>query len=508
MLHFRGRLDLQVKLNGFRIGSARSRVIASLPEIAAAAVARCIRTEDRTSWRMSCRPNRSGTRRFARASRLRAPGRVPAPLHGSEEGRNSRALPMTGNGKLDRRACREEIGTDGLLYLPVVFLGARPAVVPAAVLGFRERIKYYGFAASCVMVGLLFAGSPPAPLRSRCFSQWRSRPCVRRSPAGRAAARAWRCTAHRLSRPSPARHLQGGGGVRCEPAGLHRHQLPHLQGGAGAHRNPRWLIDDLGVVDYLYFLTFFATFTSGPIDRSRRFGRRRQTASDQSTPTSSVRASYSCSPEPCRNWCCNDCADGPRPFRHRAACGRAGGDFDSRAGAGATIAARTSTPCPLLRLCRLFARGGGASYCFGIATPHNFRAPFAAQDMKDFWNRWHITLSTWLRDFVFMRFVRMTSKRKLFSSRLHTACAAYLVDMLLMGAWHGLTVDYLAYGLYHGVLLALTEVYQKRSAFYKRNKRKRWYRALSWFVTMQLVVIGFALFSGQLTHIIERIING
>ena len=150
----------------------------------------------------------------------------------------------------------------------------------------------------------------------------------------------------------------------------------------------------------------------------------------------------------------------------------------------------------------------GASYCFGIATPQNFRAPFAAQDMKDFWNRWHITLSTWLRDFVFMRFVRMASKRKLFSSRLHTACAAYLVDMLLMGAWHGLTVDYLAYGLYHGVLLALTEVYQKRSAFYKRNKRKRWYRALSWFVTMQLVVIGFALFSGQLTHIIERIING
>ena len=85
--------------------------------------------------------------------------------------------------------------------------------------------------------------------------------------------------------------------------------------------------------------------------------------------------------------------------------------------------------------------------------------------------------------------------------RLHTACAAYLVDMLLMGAWHGLTLDYLAYGLYHGVLLALTEVYQKRSAFYKRNKRKRWYQALSWFVTMQLVVIGFALFSGQLTHI-------
>ncbi len=128
--------------------------------------------------------------------------------------------------------------------------------------------------------------------------------------------------------------------------------------------------------------------------------------------------------------------------------------------------------------------------------------------MKDFRNRWHISLSTWLRDFVFMRFVRMDSKRKLFSSRLHTASAAYLVDMLPMGAWHGLTLVYLEYGLYHGVLLALTEVYQKRSAFYQRNKRKRWYRALSWFVTMQLVVMGLALFSCQLTHFIVRIFNG
>ena len=49
----------------------------------------------------------------------------------------------------------------------------------------------------------------------------------------------------------------------------------------------------------------------------------------------------------------------------------------------------------------------GLGRCFGIAVPANFRAPYIAVDIKDFWNRWHITLSTWLRDFVFMRFVRM-----------------------------------------------------------------------------------------------------
>ncbi len=121
-----------------------------------------------------------------------------------------------------------------------------------------------------------------------------------------------------------------------------------------------------------------------------------------------------------------------------------------------------------------------------------------AVDIKDFWNRWHITLSTWLRDFVFMRFVRTATKRKLFANRVQTACAGYLVNMAFMGAWHGLTIDYLAYGVYHGLLLAAAEVYQKRSAFYKRHRRERWYRLLSWFITMQLVVLGFALFSGQI----------
>ena len=69
--------------------------------------------------------------------------------------------------------------------------------------------------------------------------------------------------------------------------------------------------------------------------------------------------------------------------------------------------------------------------------------------------------------------------------------------MVLMGAWHGLTPSYLLYGLYHGVLLAATETYQKKSKFHKKHKGERWYQVLSWLITMQLVMFGFALFSGQ-----------
>ena len=142
----------------------------------------------------------------------------------------------------------------------------------------------------------------------------------------------------------------------------------------------------------------------------------------------------------------------------------------------------------------------GASYCFGIRTPRNFRAPFLAIDIKDFWNRWHITLSYWLRDFVFMRFSRFALKRKLFKKRLHVAQCGFMVNMLLMGAWHGLTADYLLYGLFHGVLLAGTEAFQK-TKFYKAHKKQLGFKAVSWFITMQAVFFGFALFSGQITRL-------
>ena len=150
----------------------------------------------------------------------------------------------------------------------------------------------------------------------------------------------------------------------------------------------------------------------------------------------------------------------------------------------------------------------GASYCFGIRTPRNFRAPFAAVDIKDFWNRWNITLSFWLRDFVFMRFSRLALRRRWFDSRLAVACWGFVFDMALMGAWHGLTVNYLLYGLFHGLLLAGTEAFQKKSKFYKSHRKASAFKALSWFVTLQLVMFGFALFSGQIAMLVKGAFNG
>ena len=149
----------------------------------------------------------------------------------------------------------------------------------------------------------------------------------------------------------------------------------------------------------------------------------------------------------------------------------------------------------------------GSSNILGIQTPMNFNKPFLSIDIKDFWTRWHITLSTWLRDFVFSRVLMQVIRKKWFKNRLHNAAYAYMVNMLVMGFWHGISVSYIAYGFYHGVLMSGFEIYQKKSTFYKKHKNKTWYKLMSWFVTMNLVMVGFFIFSGEPYKIIRTILS-
>ena len=149
----------------------------------------------------------------------------------------------------------------------------------------------------------------------------------------------------------------------------------------------------------------------------------------------------------------------------------------------------------------------GASNILGVETPMNFNFPFISIDIKDFWNRWHITLSTWLRDFVFSRVVMRFMRKKVFKKRLTTAMVAYMINMTFMGFWHGVTPDYIIYGVYHGVLMASFEWYQKKSKFYKKNKNKTWYKITSWLITMHLVMLGFLIFSGKPLLWISKLIS-
>lgn len=149
----------------------------------------------------------------------------------------------------------------------------------------------------------------------------------------------------------------------------------------------------------------------------------------------------------------------------------------------------------------------GTSYLLGIKAPDNFNKPFISIDIKDFWNRWHITLSHWFRDFVFSRFMLQSIRNKWFKTKLTGASVGYIINMVIMGLWHGLTPYYILYGFYHGTLLALTEIYQKKSKFYKKYHTAMLYKVISWFVTLNAVMFGFLIFSGRVQDILNVIFS-
>ena len=153
------------------------------------------------------------------------------------------------------------------------------------------------------------------------------------------------------------------------------------------------------------------------------------------------------------------------------------------------------------------AMATGTSYLLGIRMPDNFNRPFLAVDLRDFWNRWHITLSSFFRDFVFTRFMIFAARKKAAGSRLQRASAGLILNMFLMGLWHGISIHYVLYGLYHGILLAVTEVFQKKSSFYKRNRQKPWYIACSWLLNLNIVMLGFLIFSGYLSEVWKELMH-
>jgi membrane protein involved in D-alanine export len=141
----------------------------------------------------------------------------------------------------------------------------------------------------------------------------------------------------------------------------------------------------------------------------------------------------------------------------------------------------------------------GFSNFLGIHTPENFNRPFIARDIREFWNRWHMSLSFWFRDHVYNRFTFAALKGKWFKDSQTASNIGFMLTMGLMGLWHGLALHYIVYGLYHGLLLVLTGWFDRT---YKGNRLLNdngiFWRALSIVITFHLVAFGILIFSGRL----------
>ncbi|KTD44872.1 MBOAT family O-acyltransferase [Legionella quateirensis] len=129
----------------------------------------------------------------------------------------------------------------------------------------------------------------------------------------------------------------------------------------------------------------------------------------------------------------------------------------------------------------------GVSLFFNIKLPLNFNHPYSAVNISDFWQRWHMSLSLWIRDYLYIPF---GGSRGTLARTVNNL----LITMFIAGLWHGASWNYALWGLYHGLLLAVYHIYKtnfKNNSNTLENKKRRF---VSILFTYLCVVFGWVLF--------------
>ncbi len=147
----------------------------------------------------------------------------------------------------------------------------------------------------------------------------------------------------------------------------------------------------------------------------------------------------------------------------------------------------------------------GVSELYGIKLSENFRQPFFSQSIGEFWRRWHITLGTWMKDYVFYPYSlspfstnmgKKLSKVNKNLGKLVPACIGNLLVFFIVGVWHGAEWHFVIYGLYNGLLIVLgiifKPLFEKLVKLFRINVHSAAWKVFRIVRTFLLVNIGWA----------------
>jgi alginate O-acetyltransferase complex protein AlgI len=125
----------------------------------------------------------------------------------------------------------------------------------------------------------------------------------------------------------------------------------------------------------------------------------------------------------------------------------------------------------------------GSSKLLGLEIPENFKGPFLSLNVSELWNRWHVTLMMWLRDYVYIPLggSRRSEPRNIFNLNF---------TMLVSGVWHGANYTYALWGLYNGFLVTVERFFRRQS---EGKTSSRWVRILATIVGLVYVQLMFSL---------------
>ncbi len=153
----------------------------------------------------------------------------------------------------------------------------------------------------------------------------------------------------------------------------------------------------------------------------------------------------------------------------------------------------------------------GLTRILGFKSMKNFDFPYFSRSMTQFWNKWHISLSTWLRDYLFLpiayRTMRNLKSEKKYGIKIEYIgyAAGMFITMFLGGLWHGAAWTFVIWGILHGIYLIVGYTTKKaRKKFYKKtgiSKFKKIRKFLSIFITFNLVSFAWIFFrSDSFSH--------
>ena len=140
----------------------------------------------------------------------------------------------------------------------------------------------------------------------------------------------------------------------------------------------------------------------------------------------------------------------------------------------------------------------GAAAMFGFRLPLNFNSPYKAHNLQDFWHRWHISLSTWLRDYLY---IPLGGSKK---GRVRTYINL-LITMLLGGLWHGAAYRFILWGAMHGTGLAVVRLIQRFRKSVKKPSISG--RFIGWFITFQFVSFTWIFFRADSMSTVKKILT-
>jgi D-alanyl-lipoteichoic acid acyltransferase DltB (MBOAT superfamily) len=142
----------------------------------------------------------------------------------------------------------------------------------------------------------------------------------------------------------------------------------------------------------------------------------------------------------------------------------------------------------------------GIGILFGVRLPENFKRPYLRSNIAAFWQSWHITLSNWVRFYVFTPLSRWMLRQSWRPSSTVIVFIAHISTMIVIGLWHGVSINFLIWGLWHGIALFTHKVWSDRTRKWYRGLNdnlaiKRTWTVFTWFITFNYVTIGWVWFA-------------